>query len=69
MAAALSVNRSREGGVSQGLPRTERGVSPGSAIQVRLCFWSILKSANLLRLFPSSADLLALLVQHYQKSL
>ena len=31
-----------------------------------LCLWSILKSANLIRLLPSSADLLALLVQHCQ---
>jgi hypothetical protein len=33
-----------------------------------LCLWSILNSANLLRRFPSSADLLAFLVHHYVKN-
>ena len=41
------------------------GAPHASVIPVMLCIWSILKSANLIRLLPSSADLLALLGQHY----
>jgi hypothetical protein len=37
----------------------------GSVLQVMLCLQSNLKSTNLIRLFPSSAEILALHLQHY----